>query len=377
MIRIDQKMVLSVDRNHESVKRIAIIYTHLPHYRVPVFKTLMDSEHFKYSFFYDPKGIDPTILSGVLVDGIQSIKTIKIGLLVFQPAVFKLAFFSNFDAYILLGNPFIITNWFGALILKFRKKAVLMWTHGWVRTNEGIKGVARHAFYRLADTLLLYGERAREIALNKGFQKKSIQVIYNSLDYKSQKKIRDSLEFLIHKENFFLFVGRLTKEVRLDIAIKALSILQLRQINAGMIIVGDGESKINLMRLAKNLELNVQFRDAIYDESMLAPLFLQTAAVVSPGKVGLLAIHALAYGTPVISSGNFEEQMPEVEAIKDGLTGSLCKELSPESFAEAMCMWLDFDKAETAKKIAIETIEKNYTPESQRSCIEEALCKLF
>jgi hypothetical protein len=142
-----------------SKKRIAIIYTHLPHYRVPVFRALIESECFEYNFFYDPRGIDTTILSGNLGRGVYPIRTIKIGTLVFQPAIFKLAFFSTYDAFILLGNPYIVTNWFGALIMRMRKKKVLMWTHGWIRSNEGAKGVARLIFYKLADALLLYGER--------------------------------------------------------------------------------------------------------------------------------------------------------------------------------------------------------------------------
>ena len=362
---------------HMSKKRIAIIYTHLPHYRVPVFKALMESECFEYDFFYDPRGVDSTILSGSLGKGAYPITTIKIGPLIFQPAILRLAFFSTFDAFILLGNPYIITNWFGALILKMRKKKVLLWTHGWIRSNEGAKGVARLIFYKLADVLLLYGERARDIALNKGVSERNIHVIYNSLDYASQKKIRDKLDASMQRGRFFLFVGRLTKEVRLDIALNALVILKLKRVDAKMIIVGDGEEQVSLKQLAQDLQLDVEFSPAIYDEVALASLFLKATAVVSPGKVGLLAVHALAYGAPVITTGNFEQQMPEAEAIIDGTTGSLCKELSPDSFAVAMREWLSLAKVKAAKKIAIATIERSYTPEHQRDCIEKALFNFF
>ena len=36
---------------------------------------------------------------------------------------------------------------------------------------------------------------------------------------------------------------------------------------------------------------------------------------VSPGNIGLTAIHSLSYGTPVCSHSNFNNQMPESEAI--------------------------------------------------------------
>ena len=42
---------------------------------------------------------------------------------------------------------------------------------------------------------------------------------------------------------------------------------------------------------------------------------------VSPGNVGLTAIHSLSYGTPVLTHNNFNNQMPEVESIQPGFNG--------------------------------------------------------
>ncbi len=42
---------------------------------------------------------------------------------------------------------------------------------------------------------------------------------------------------------------------------------------------------------------------------------------VSPGNIGLTAIHALSFGCPIITHNNFAEQMPEFESIKPSKTG--------------------------------------------------------
>ena len=38
-------------------------------------------------------------------------------------------------------------------------------------------------------------------------------------------------------------------------------------------------------------------------------------------NVGLTAIHSLSFGTPVLTHNNFDNQMPEVQAINEGENG--------------------------------------------------------
>lgn len=46
---------------------------------------------------------------------------------------------------------------------------------------------------------------------------------------------------------------------------------------------------------------------------------------VSPGNVGLTAMHSLVFGCPVITHNCFEWQMPEFEAIQPGITGDFLR----------------------------------------------------
>ena len=60
-----------------------------------------------------------------------------------------------------------------------------------------------------------------------------------------------------------------------------------------------------------------------YDENEIGDLIYNADLCVSPGNVGLTAIHTLTYGTPVLSHANFPNQMPEFEAIDKDFTSFL------------------------------------------------------
>ncbi len=64
-----------------------------------------------------------------------------------------------------------------------------------------------------------------------------------------------------------------------------------------------------------SLQDRVNFFGASYDEELNYRLIACSDCCISPGEVGLTAIHSLMYGTPVITHNNFDQQMPEYEAI--------------------------------------------------------------
>lgn len=359
--------------------RVAVVYTHFPHYRNAVFEELASSCNYDVYFFYDKKGVDPTIISGGdLIKSCQT-QTFRFHSFMFQPGFFWTCVWRNFDAYIFLGNPYILTTWLYAAICKFRKKKVVFWTHGWIRKNEGAKGWVRSVFYQLSDMLMLYGDRAKEIGISKGFSSDRIQVIYNSLNYPAQMAIRESklmLEKLIDAP-YFLCVARLVHEVNLVLAIEALSLIpkDLSK-NSLLVIVGEGPERAALEQAASRLSGSVIFLGAVYDERRLADLFMNCVAVVSPGKVGLLAIHALAYGAQVITHDCLDHQMPEIEAIIPGRTGSLYQHGSLHDLARVMLHHLHHEKTDEEIQDAIRLIEEKYTPAAQCKLIEQGLDRL-
>lgn len=360
-------------------RRVAILYTHFPHYRRPVFRKLKDSGKYQFTFFYDPEGIDPTILSSRVDGSDVCLSTYKLGPFMFQPAFLPLTLWGRFDACIMLGNPYILTNWLYAVILRFRGCKVLMWTHGWQTIEGGWKGWIRDIYYRLANSLLLYGNRAREIGIAKGFDPERLHVIYNSLDYDMQCYVRNQL-LNIDRDGpkFFLCVTRLVPEVSLELAIKALAIVNHdAKTTVRLVVVGDGPERQVLEQLARIEQVDVDFLGPVYDEVQLAKLFSTCVAVVSPGKAGLLVMHALAYGAPIITHSDFDFQMPEVEAVVPNRTGSFFKRGDIISLADEMLAWLAKEIMNETKLEAFRMIESRYTPHIQKNLIESAIGRLL
>lgn len=364
--------------------RIAVVYTHFPHYRAAVFDALGQDRSYAFEFHYDPSGIAATIASGHTGRTHLPMPTRRAGGLMWQGSAPSLALAPGIDGFIFLGNPFILSTWLAALLARLRGRPVLFWTHGWLRRETGPKALLRNLFYRLADGLLVYGDRAREIGATEGFAPERIHVIYNSLDYPAQRQARDRVLAIpetgantdLPDRPFFLCVTRLVPGVDLGQAIEAMAHLSME---AALVVVGAGPERRALEDLACRLSVEVRFLGAIYDETRLAPLFLAARAVVSPGKVGLLAMHALAYGTPVITHEDADRQMPEVEAIEPGVTGAFFRRGDTADLARAMAGILQMTAAEaaTARAAGIAMIESRYTPQLQCARITDALDAAF
>lgn len=364
---------------------VRVLYTHFPHYRQPVFDALSCSRRFRFEFHYDAAGIEQTIVSGVSDrSNHHQMTTRRIGPLLWQSGALSLALRDKAHAFIFLGNPFILSTWLAVLIARVRGIRVFFWTHGWVRNEHGAKDLLRGLFYRLADGLLLYGERARQLGIERGFEPRMLHVIGNSLDYEKQALLRDRLlanpgppSEMPGGKPFFLVVARLVESAGIDLAIEAMAMMDA---SATLVVIGDGPSRAKLEALARAKGVVVRFEGALYSEEELASHFLNCVAVVSPGKVGLLAMHALAYGAAVITHGDPDRQMPEFEAIEEGLTGAFFEYGTASDLASVLQAALDQPLTESnvamRRRAAIATIENGYTPLRQVELIEAALLSL-
>lgn len=360
--------------------KVAIVYTHFPHYRAAVFAALSGSHAYHFDLYYDSRGVSETIMTGPRGAHHHNLQLRRFRKMMWQAGALGLAWRREHAAVIFLGNPFILSTWIATVLARLRGKPVLFWTHGWLSREAWPKRALRNSFYRLADALLLYGQRAKDLGIAQGFAPARLHVIGNSLDYDMQRKMRAAILSCPDTDPrraplerpFFLSVARLIGTVRLDMAIAAMAHLPH---GTALVLVGDGPERPALQAQAQRLGVDVRFMGAIYDEDQLAQLFMATRAVVSPGKVGLLAMHALAYGAPVITHDDLDRQMPEVEAIEAGQTGAFFRFGDVADLAQQMAGFLDQSAAQRAasRARAIATIEQGYTPEMQVRAITSAL----
>lgn len=373
----------------KSEKKIGIVYPYTPHYRSAVFRELVaNNDAMIFEIISGKNTIDKSIRTTTTPaeNDHATLKNITIGKITIQLGLIGRIVKHNYDGLVFLGNPYIITTWLYALIARVLGIRVFFWTHGWLSAENSLKTVLRNTFYRLADGLLLYGDRAKDIGINHGFRPNSLFPIYNSLDYNLQRKTRQhiidsnasSKEILpkfIANSIYFACVARLTAACQFDIAIEALAILKKAHVKIPLVLIGAGPEADKLKNLAKERQVEVIFLGEQYQEELIGTILLNSRAVVSPGKVGLTAMHSLAYGTPVITHGDFSTQMPEYEAITPGTTGDFFKKGDAKDLAYTLLRWYNKPRTQEERESCIQVIENKYNPRTQVRLIRDAISK--
>jgi len=367
--------------------KVCCIFNLAPHYRSAIY-TLMDKELNCDFYFGDQvdtaiKKMDVASLSGYK----KTVRNIKIfnNKYIWQKDVVGLVF-KNYKHFILTGDHKILSNWLIAFLAWILNKKVYLWMHGLKSKNElhWREKLKIYPFYKLAYRFLLYGNYSRKIMIEKGFQEDKMLCIYNSLDYNTQLKIRQNLgksdiynDYFKNNLPVLIYIGRIQKIKKIDLILISMVILKQRGIDCNLVIVGDNTDDIDLERIVKDagLELNVWFYGPCYDEELTGELIYNADVCVSPGNVGLTAMHSFVYGTPVITNGNFENQMPEFEVIESKLTGDFFEEGNVWDLADKISAWIGLDdqKREFVRQKAFEIIDTRYNPKYQVQVLKTAL----
>lgn len=367
------------------MKKTCCIFNLAAHYRAPIYK-LIDKE-FRCDFFIGDRVASPIKkmnykeLSGFKKE-LHNIYLM--GNFYWQKGAIK-TIFSNYKNYIITGEPHCLTTWVILLLTKLTSKKTYLWTHGWYGKETRTKKIIKKIFFGLSDYVLLYGDYARNLMIDEGFKSDKLYCIYNSLDYDKQLEIRKSLkETDIFTDKFgnnypvLCYVGRVQKSKRLDMIIDSMLILKNKyQIQVNLVIVGKESEKTTIASLVKknNLSENVWFYGPCYDEEVLGEIFYNSSICISPGNVGLTAIHALTYGCPVITHNNFSNQMPEFEAITPGITGDFFEENSVEDLALKIYGWLKNHPKndDSIRNACYKTIDEKYNPYYQIDLLKSLL----
>lgn len=369
-----------------------------PHYRKNLIEKLLNANNFEFYYFFGKNKnlkikeidfYDDKLYS--FKGNIGKLKNIWINqnILVWQTGVISRCLKNNFDIAFFLGEFQIISNWFAMLICKIRGIKVVYWTHGLYGNESFFIKKLRLTFYNTADSILVYEKRAKDLLIKYGISSNKLNIIYNSLNYDKHLSIRNKihttnkktplLKFKINNLPYIVFIGRLTKIKKIDLLIKALHLINFASKKLNLLIIGDGDEKQKLQSLAFKLDIidYIQFYGHCYDEKILANLIYNSCLCVSPGNIGLAAIHSMSFGTPVCTHNNFFNQMPEADVIKEGETGTFFKENDFNDLADKICLWLDNPLSrENIKKNCFKVIDTNYNPYFQLKIISNLVSSL-
>lgn len=366
------------------MSRLCLIYNFAQRYRTAIFTGIdreWDCEWYFGRNTTDIKGMDISLLKNANEVDNKSIK----GDWYYQNGVTSLTHRKDIATYFVLGDPHCISNWIIAIKLRLfhPKKRLYFWSHGWYGKEGHFTAIVKKIFFKLSHGVFLYGHYARELMIKEGFDPNKLFVIHNSLDHAAQITLRGKITpsniFSSHFGNdnpIIIFIGRLTKVKRLDMLIDAAKSLMDSKAKINLVFVGDGSEREYLEKLVKDhgIEDCVWFYGGCYDESTNAELIYNADLCVAPGNVGLTAMHAMVFGTPVISHNDFKWQMPEFEAIIPGKTGDFFEYGSVESLAAKIEEWLsNHPEREATRRECYAEIDNYWTPEFQMEVLKQNL----
>lgn len=367
--------------------RVAVVYHLWPHYRAAVVAAMDASTRIHYTF----------LGSGEPYQGIESMVPgqfrrfvrapfRRIGKAFWQPKAVEVARSDKFDAVIYLADLHFVSTWAGAAIARARGRPVLFWGHGWLRAEGGLKRRLRNAYFGLANRMLVYADRGRTLGTAAGYAPDRITVIYNSLDVDRADSVVARIEdgslgtvdpralFAAPERPLIVCTARITEHCRFDLLLEAAALLRDRGSPVNILLVGDGQERPRLERMAADLGLAAHFFGACYDEEVTGQLIYHSDLTVSPGKIGLTAMHTLMYGTPAVTHDDLACQMPEVEALTQGVTGALFRHDDAGSLADVIGGWMAAGHDRAAVRAACRrAVHDRWNPHVQAALIEQAV----
>lgn len=379
----------SHEASAEAPLRVAVIYHVWPHYREAVMQAMDRSKAIAYDFYG----------SGGPLEGISHADTAaverfirapfrRLGNLLWQPQAVKAARGGHYHALILLADPNFVSTWVAAALARWRRTPVLFWGHGWLKPESRAKQLVRRLYFGLSHRFLIYAERGKRLGIAAGFPAERITVVYNSLAVERADAVIARIESGMNTERpqvFFadpdrpllICTARLTARCRFDVLLKAAALLEERGDGVNVLLVGEGPERAALEHMAAEHDLAVCFFGACHDEEVVGPLLYHADLTVSPGKIGLTAMHSLMYGTPAITHDDLDAQMPEVEAIEEGVTGAFFRRDDAAALADAIVRWLaTAPPREKVRHRARTAIKAKWSPQVQASIIEQAVLEV-
>lgn len=369
--------------------KIAIVYHFFAHYRGPILEELYSNQFFDF-YFIAGKNPNPPYSSLKLHEFKDSGKFIEVKnrwylkYFLWQENLNGVLKNNSFDAVIFLGDWKFISTWFAVRSLQKSGVHCLFWSHGLLNKKKSLNNSLKYWFLkRFRDGGFLYSHAAKENLLDMGYPY-DLTVIYNSLDFKLQVETINRLNSEAKPKDTaypnLVFTGRLLADRNLELVFDAMKLLSEENIIVDLVIIGSGPHLDSLKNYTATLGLidRVKFLGAIYDENVIGRYFMNSAACVFPGPIGLTVIHAFTYGTPVVTNDNFARHKPEAEVLVDEVNSFLFREGDRVSLAQKIKRVLNLNgqEKEQFKMNTFKAVQEKYNPGKQTELIVNRLSQL-
>jgi glycosyltransferase involved in cell wall biosynthesis len=205
------------------------------------------------------------------------------------------------------------------------------------------------------DTLALYKLPEEQLILNpNGFDDNIFKV-------KTVNKVELFKKFGLDiiPEKLVSFVGKFTNFKGIDVLIKAARIVTDKIPDVAFALAGDGELMLDMKKLKAELNLNNVYFLGHQNQTDVASLYNAAEVSVVPSRIepfGLVAIEALACGTPVVATR--AGGLPDF--VNDKI-GQLVEMENPDALADAIIEELQNNTKRTKGKYAASYAHENYS----------------
>jgi len=356
---------------------VQIIQPVVPHYRVPLFRKLIEDDRFEIIIDASPhfNGVNSSknaIFANLAHKCIQFFG----GMFYWQSGISVSKKLEYNGVLIINGNPRVLSNYLLLIQARLRKIPVIDWNHGWSPTSTKFRSKIRRLLMRSVDYHLLYTDAEVNNYIDIGYTKSQCYSANNTINLSdidkcaSKTSANDIEKFkkrnLLKDKRVLLFSGRLRNNPSTNLLVLINALKHLVRLNDcyRLIIIGDGEEKDNLLNESTQLGLDdyIIWLGEVYDEESLAPWFLVADCFVYPGAIGLSIMHAFGYGLPVITHDKIEEHNPEISALKNHYNGVFFKKGDVSSLVEKIEKYFsEPNEMSNMKKHSYDTIRGEYS----------------
>jgi glycosyltransferase involved in cell wall biosynthesis len=334
--------------------RVAIVQPLLAQYRVPVFDLLARTTGLDLTVLCDTK---PTgsLTSVAPTDAFrcEHAPLRELGPFVSHPVMLEAANSRRWDAVVLTWNIRLLELVPSLIACRVRRKASVLWGHGYSKHESLLRRGMRRRVVPLADATMVYGRAEQRRLQESGFER--IYVAPNAIDQSPIRAAaaawRSSPERLaqwqrsqgVHDGRVVVFISRIEPDKRVDLLIDAFAIALRSAPDLVLAVIGGGSELAQIQQRTLRLGIadRVRFTGPSYEEATIAPWCLSAACFAYPEAIGLSIQHAFGYGLPVITSDDIPSHNPEIEALRPGVNGLLFRHRDVAAFAGCMLEVLD------------------------------------
>lgn len=330
---------------------LCCIFNYAPKYRESIYKKI--DEAFDTQFVFGREVVEGKVSGIAKLDyrvfkrkPIENSNILLFKKVLWRTNILSLPFKKKYKSFLITADTPLSYIPFLILCRLFGKK-VYCWGHGFKNHFKRLR-LLEKLYQSATDTFFTYGQSGARRMRELGWPNEKLDIIYNSLNAGVDPENNELLKSSIYREHFnndypvLLFIGRLISSKRIDWLILTVADLRNKGLKLNLMVIGNGSEYQRLVEYATKLSVNenVWFYGECYDEQELKGLLYNADLCVSPGEVGLTALHAMSYGVPVISHDDFYKQGPEYELIVPSYTGLLYEYGNYNDMLEKIDAWL-------------------------------------